>query len=939
MSLRNPKLVDFPNPKYEKYGLERFVTIILHHGGELKHSPTNEFVGGNQSKFDFVDIEDMCISYLNGLGEELGYMGPKRFYRLDSQRNKFRLISYQTDVLALCDGYSSKNREFTLYLEADEPAAQIGSSYPISVEKEKGKGVAIGEGKGKGVIVEDEKGKWVAIEGGGSPRFDEEAWDEVFRIVDSYGGGDFNMGAEGDVLGTGWDCDQGVMQVDLHSEGKDNGDGEGESNGVGEGDSLHESEYGLENEEDEEGVQEGEQGVQEGEQSSSDSDNSSDSDFCVSEDDFDSEVGSDAEGKQSNPVFNPTNIFEPKFEIGMIFSTKKELREAVHCHAVSTKRSLKITKNDKRRIYAKCLGEGCEWRLNALKLGDQSTFQIREYNPKHKCARSFHVKNVNSKWLSGKYEESFRTDPNRNVKGFRKNIIKDIRCHVSKYQAYRAKRKALNVIEGKAEDQFDQLWDYAAELRASNPRSTVIMAMSEGDDGTDPNNNLYPLAYAVMSGETRESWEWYLELLKGDLNVVRDDTYTFISDKQKGLVPAFESVFLGATNRFCVRHLHNNMKIAGFRGLAFKKALWNAARATTLSEFNLRMEEMGCLDPKVVDWLSDKPPEHWSRSHFSCFPKCDMLLNNVCETFNSCILEAREKPILTMLEWIREFIMTRLSDNRDMARKKWGGKKICPRIRKIVEKNIDKAADYIPIKSDDWNYEICSYDGSRYVVNLQQHTCTCRKWDLTGIPCNHGMSAICSQSLEPEDFVNKCYSVERHFLRYTSMQFFQSMGHSYGPKTGLIPPLPPNFGRRSGRPSKARRFELDEPVNKGKKRQRGQKNNPQGSRDNLIKSCVIIVEKQDTIKRVVKERKLIIQPLKMLTQMTKQQPLNSQQEKEQHHLKTNRKRQLLTNLNASILFKSVFFAAVKKDYKEHTTSSCYRIQPSNINRGDTTFIA
>ncbi|KAL0423428.1 UNVERIFIED_CONTAM: hypothetical protein Sradi_0877600 [Sesamum radiatum] len=604
-------------------------------------------------------------------------MGPKRFYRLDSNRNKFRVISYRTDVLALCDGYSSRNREFTLYLEAncDEPTTQIGSSNPIAV-------------------VGDEKGKGVAIEGGVSPRFDEEDWAEVFKLVDNYG------------EGAGWNCDQGVMQVDLQREGE----GSGHSKGVGEGDSLHESEYGPEGEENGENMDE--EGVQKGDQESSESDNSSDSDFCVSEDDFDSE------------------------------------------------------------------------------------------------------------WLSGKYEESFRTDSNRNVKGFRKDIIIDIRCHVSKHQAYRTKRKALNAIEGRAEDQFDQLWDYAAELRASNPRSTVIMAMTEGDDGTDRrkfeklygphggilltvvlidlNNNLYPLAYAVVSGETRNSWPWFLELLKGDLNVVRDHTYTFISDKQKSLIPAFESVFPGATNRFCVRHLHNNMKTAGFKGLAFKKTLWNAARATTLHEFNFRMEEMGHLDPKAVDWLSDKPPEHWSRSLFNCFPKCDMLLNNIFETFNSCILEAREKPILTMLEWIREFIMTRLSDNRHRARKKWSGKTICPRIRKIVEKNIDKAADCIPIKSDDWNYDISSYDSSRYVVNLQQHTCTCRKWDLTGIPCNHGMSAICSQSLEPEDFVNPCYSVET-FLEEYKHAILPVNGPQLWIKPALVPPLPPNFGRRSGR--------------------------------------------------------------------------------------------------------------------------------------------
>ncbi|KAL0319829.1 UNVERIFIED_CONTAM: hypothetical protein Sradi_5244400 [Sesamum radiatum] len=184
------------------------------------------------------------------------------------------------------------------------------------------------------------------------------------------------------------------------------------------------------------------------------------------------------------------------------------------------------------------------------------------------------------------------------------------------------------------------------------------------------NNNLYPLAYAVVSGETREAWRWFLELLRDDLHIVRDDTFTFISDKQKGLIPAFESMFPGSDNRFCVRHLHGNMKSAGFRGLAFKKGLWNAAKATTMSEFIFKMDELGKLDSKVVEWLSDKPPAHWSRSHFNCFSKCDMLLNNICETFNSNILEAREKPIMTMLEWIREWIMTRLSELRDRARKK-----------------------------------------------------------------------------------------------------------------------------------------------------------------------------------------------------------------------------------------------------------------------------
>ncbi|KAK4383401.1 hypothetical protein Sango_2778100 [Sesamum angolense] len=380
-----------------------------------------------------------------------------------------------------------------------------------------------------------------------------------------------------------------------------------------------------------------------------------------------------------------------------------------------------------------------------------------------------------------KYEDSFRTDPNRAVKGFRKDVIKDIRCNVSKYQAYRAKRKALNAIDGAADDQFALLWDYAEELRKSNPRSNVIMMMTDSDDGNvnkkfakfyvmfdalrvgflsgcrpiigvdgchlkgphggvlltavsiDPNNNLYPLAYAIVSGETREAWEWFLGLLKSDLNM-----------------------------------------------------------ATTESEFKVRMEEMIKLNEMVVDWLSDKPPVHWSRAFFNTFPKCDILLNNVCESFNSCILEAREKPFLTMLEWIREFIMLRLTENRDRAEKKWSDKKICPKIRKILDKNMDKAADCIPIKSDQYNYEISCYDGA-------------------------------SQVLDPEDFVNPCYSVQtfKKVYRYAIMPV---NGPKLWAQTGNIPPLPPNFGRKAGRPSRARRMEPDEIPNKQRRSsKRGQK--------------------------------------------------------------------------------------------------------------------
>ncbi|KAL0464403.1 UNVERIFIED_CONTAM: hypothetical protein Slati_0327900 [Sesamum latifolium] len=87
------------------------------------------------------------------------------------------------------------------------------------------------------------------------------------------------------------------------------------------------------------------------------------------------------------------------------------------------------------------------------------------------------------------------------------------------------------------------------------------------------------------------------------------------------------------------------------------------------------------------------------------------------------------------------------------------------------------------------------------------------------------MSAICSQSLEPEDFVNPCYSVAT-FIEVYKHAILPVNGPKLWEKTGLIPPLPPNFGRGAGRPARARRLESNEPANKGKKRTRGQRNQP-----------------------------------------------------------------------------------------------------------------
>jgi hypothetical protein len=49
--------------------------------------------------------------------------------------------------------------------------------------------------------------------------------------------------------------------------------------------------------------------------------------------------------------------------------------------------------------------------------------------------------------------------------------------------------------------------------------------------GKDGNNDMFPIAYAVV--ETKDSWSWFLSILIEDIGSIGERAWTFMSDRQK----------------------------------------------------------------------------------------------------------------------------------------------------------------------------------------------------------------------------------------------------------------------------------------------------------------------------------------------------------------------------------------------------------------------
>ncbi|KAK3230938.1 hypothetical protein Dsin_002819 [Dipteronia sinensis] len=300
----------------------------------------------------------------------------------------------------------------------------------------------------------------------------------------------------------------------------------------------------------------------------------------------------------------------------------------------------------------------------------------------------------------------------RDVK-FQKNDQNRVRAFYSARDAVR------EIIDGAVKERYSKLREYAVEVMRMNLDTTILLncddngrfqrmyicpkALKQGWKygcmpllgldgcfkkgyhirqlltaiGVDGNNQWYPIAYA---------------LLADDLELNNSFGIVWISDKHKGLLDVTVERFPHSEYKFCVKHPYNKFK-AQHRGLLLKQILWAAAKATIEQEFNQWMKKMKTESPPTYNWLVGKDVKHWPRAFFKDTALCDILCNNMCEAFNVAILTARDKPIITMMEMIRNYLMTRLV--RKMAKLEKWSHEIGPKVFRFVENVKQKSVYYL----------------------------------------------------------------------------------------------------------------------------------------------------------------------------------------------------------------------------------------------------
>ena len=298
------------------------------------------------------------------------------------------------------------------------------------------------------------------------------------------------------------------------------------------------------------------------------------------EDDLVSMDGSDDEQVPEQVEFNAkSDMRNVVLKKEMKFPNANVFRAALREYAIKKPVDIKFKLNERTKISVHCKN-GCGWRCYASQISGELTFQIKTLTDDCTCPKSFKNSQATSAYVAKRFIEDFSKNPNWELSGVHNHVMQNLSVDLSVNQVYRSKRKAKDLINGDEQLQYGVLRDYAHMIHTVDKGSRVILQTEMADETSQPkfkrmyvrfnaqkvgflggcrpfigldgchikhrfggqilsatakdaNDNIFPVAMAVVEQETRESWIWFLEIFAEDIGRPEELKLVFISDRQK----------------------------------------------------------------------------------------------------------------------------------------------------------------------------------------------------------------------------------------------------------------------------------------------------------------------------------------------------------------------------------------------------------------------
>ncbi|XP_023891703.1 uncharacterized protein LOC112003726 [Quercus suber] len=496
--------------------------------------------------------------------------------------------------------------------------------------------------------------------------------------------------------------------------------------------------------------------------------------------------------------------------VGQRFNSVHEFRESLRKYAIAHQFAFRYKKNDSHRVTVKCKAEGCPWRIHASRLSTTQLICIKKMNPTHTCegavATTGHQ--ATRSWVASIIKEKLKVFPNYKPKDIVNDIKQEYGIQLNYFQAWRGKEIAKEQLQGSYKEAYNQLPFFCERIMETNPGSLATFTTKEDSSfhrlfvsfhaslygfqqgcrpllfldsiplkskyqGTllaataaDGDDGVFPVAFAVVDAESDDNWHWFLLQLKSALST--SCPITFVADRQKGLRESIADIFTGSYHAYCLRYLTEQFirDLKGQFSHEVKRLMvedfYAAAYAPTPESFQRSIESIKSISLEAYNWIVQSEPLNWANSYFHG-ARYNHMTSNFGELFYSWASDAHELPITQMVDVIRgkimELIYTRRADSIQWLTR------LTPSMEEKLKKENHKVPPLQVLLSAGSTFEVRG--DTIEMVDIDHWDCSCKGWQLTGLPCCHAIAVLGCMGRSPYDYCSRYFTTESYRLTYS----------------------------------------------------------------------------------------------------------------------------------------------------------------------------
>ncbi|XP_057733931.1 uncharacterized protein LOC130949139 [Arachis stenosperma] len=349
-----------------------------------------------------------------------------------------------------------------------------------------------------------------------------------------------------------------------------------------------------------------------------------------------------------------------EFRVGYRFRSREAVLQGVKNYSIRRSTKYRVVESDRMKYHVRCrhFTYGCPWTLRVTFRQNLGYWEVHKFGRLHTCLAPHHVAGLSAVGQSSHMQPHLAAHTVKSISFYpcsTKYTETKLSLQAAVQEGMDGKTKTITQIYGDWEESHNRVPRLLQALQSCCLGTLCDLSAVPYHDGhvmvpdcivQDGNNNILPVAFAIVESESMESWSLFLSNLRR--HVIPQEGLLIISDRFQAIKAALrvdDSLWKPprAFHAYCVRHMAANF-MSQFKSAECKRYLINDAYSPSSTGYKWYMDALRILSREMADWVGRFKKEIWLQ-HCDGGRRCGHMTTSLSKCINAVLKGTMYLPI------------------------------------------------------------------------------------------------------------------------------------------------------------------------------------------------------------------------------------------------------------------------------------------------------